>query len=68
MPRRNSFCADRAVAAIAGGGYLSWRAFERPSVSPQAQLLIERGLAALQDNDALDPRGPGSTRQSDSPA
>ena len=66
----NSFVRGCAVAAIAGGGYLSWRALERPSVSPQAQLLIERGLAALQSttDSARIPKARGSTCRGDSPA
>ena len=62
IPRRELILGAGA-AAIAGGGYFAWQGVDRPAMSPQAQLLLERGMAALQDNDALDPQGPGSTRQ-----
>ena len=61
--RREVLIGGGAALAVAGGGYAMWRSLSGPSVSPQGKLLIERGLAALQDNDALDPQGPGSTRQ-----
>jgi len=63
LPRRELLIGGGAVAVLAGGGYAAWRALGHSETSPQAKLLIERGLAALQDNDALDPQGPGSTRQ-----
>lgn len=62
MGRREALIGAGA-AALAGGGLIYLRLKDRPDVSPQAQLLIDRGLAALQDNDALDPQGPGSTQQ-----
>ena len=61
---RRELLLGAGVAAVVGsGGFFAWHARQSPAVSPQAQLLIERGMAALQDNDALDPQGPGSTRQ-----
>lgn len=63
VDRRQVLIGGGATVLVAGGGYAAWRTLHRPSVSPQAKLLIDRGLAALQDNDALDPQGPGSTRQ-----
>lgn len=63
IQRRQVLIAGGAVAALAAAGVAGWRAFDRPELSPRAQLLLDRGLAALQDNDALDPQGPGSTSQ-----
>jgi tetratricopeptide (TPR) repeat protein len=51
-----------AVAGIAGYGF--WRGGPtEEELSPQAQLLFQKGTDALQNNDALDPAGPGSTMQ-----
>lgn len=61
--RRQFLVAAGAMAALGGAGFLGWKTFDEPRISPQAQMLLERGLAALQDNDALDPQGPGSTMQ-----
>jgi hypothetical protein len=44
-------------------GLAGWRAVEQPKVSPEAQLLIQKGLDALQNNDALDTQDAGSTMQ-----
>jgi tetratricopeptide (TPR) repeat protein len=50
------------VAGLAGLGW--WRAGSGgEKLSPQAQLLMQKGFDALQDNDVLDPGGPGSTMQ-----
>jgi hypothetical protein len=62
--RRNLLIGGAAVAAAAAVGFGYWRT--QPSgeaLSPQAQLLMQKGFDALQDNDALDPSGPGSTMQ-----
>jgi tetratricopeptide (TPR) repeat protein len=63
MQRRQLLLAGGTVIAAAAVGLVGWKALEKPKMSPQSQLLLERGLAALQDNDALDPHGPGSTLQ-----
>jgi tetratricopeptide (TPR) repeat protein len=64
LDRRKLLVGAGAVGVAAAGGLGTWWVRSRPDQpSPQAQLLIERGLAALQDNDALDPQGPGSTMQ-----
>lgn len=52
-----------AAIVLTSVGFIGWRSLEGPAMSPQSQLLLDRGLAALQDNDALDPQGPGSTLQ-----
>jgi tetratricopeptide (TPR) repeat protein len=51
-----------AVAGVAGIGFWQVRSREE-QLSPQAQLLMQKGFDALQDNDALNPGGPGSTMQ-----
>ena len=60
-PRRQVLIAGGAVAALAAAGVAGWRILDRPSVSPQAQLLIQKGMDALQQNDALETQDPGST-------
>ena len=51
-----------AFAGIAGYGFWRSRPIEE-ELSPQAELLFQKGTDALQNNDALDPAGPGSTMQ-----
>lgn len=63
LDRRRLLIAGAAAAAVGAAGFAGWKSVDRPQLSPQAELLLERGLAALQDNDALDPQGPGSTVQ-----
>jgi len=64
IARRHLIAGGGAAALLASGGFVAWRTYDRtPPLSPQAQLLLDRGMAALQDNDALDPQGPGSTAQ-----
>ena len=64
LPRRQILVAGGAAAVLGASRIAGWRTLDKPPApSPQAQLLIDRGLAALQDNDALDPQGPGSTMQ-----
>lgn len=59
--RRQLLISGGAAVAVAAGGFAGWRYFDRPKVSPQAQLLIQKGMDALQQNDALDSQDPGST-------
>ena len=62
--RRKLLIGAGAVAAAGVAGYGFWRS--RPTqeaLSPRAQLLLQKGTDALQNNDALDPAGPGSTMQ-----
>jgi len=62
---RRTLVAGGAAAAVAGlAGFGAWRFLSQgETLSPQAQLLLQKGTDALQDNDALDPAGPGSTMQ-----
>ena len=63
MPdRRRLLLAGGAVALLAGGGFALWRE-RRPAMSPEAALFLQKGLDALQANDALDPEDEGSTAQ-----
>ena len=61
--RRAAIIGAGVVAAGAVAGLALWRSPEQPDLSPEAQLLIDKGQAALQDNDALDPQDAGSTVQ-----
>lgn len=61
--RRTALLAGGAAAVAAAGGYLAWRQTQPPPLSPEAQLLLQKGLDALQANDALDPEDEGSTAQ-----
>ena len=64
LPRRQILVAGGAAAVLGAIGIAGWRTLDKPPApSPHAKLLIDRGLAALQNNDALDPQGPGSTMQ-----
>lgn len=60
--RRKLLLAGGAVALLSAGGFAVWRQ-RAPSMSPEAQLLLQKGLDALQANDALDPEDEGSTAQ-----
>jgi hypothetical protein len=59
--RRGFLVAGGATAAFAAAGWAGWRYLDRPRVSPQAQLLIQKGMDALQQNDALETQDPGSS-------
>lgn len=53
--RRQFLIASGAVAAVAGaGGFAYWRKTAEPPLSPEAQLALQKGLDALQNNDAFD--------------
>jgi hypothetical protein len=62
---RRKLLIGAGAAALTGiAGYGFWRSRPREDeLSPQAQLLFQKGTDALQNNDALDPAGPGSTMQ-----
>ena len=60
--RRRLLLAGGAVAVLAGGGVAIWRK-RKPPMSPEAALLLQKGMDALQSNDALDPEDEGSTAQ-----
>lgn len=61
--RRSLLIAGGAVAAVGAMGLGAWRMTSAPKVSPQAALLIQKGMDALQNNDALETQDPGSTLQ-----
>ena len=61
--RRSVLVAGGAAAILSAGGFLAWREFRSPALSPEAQLLLQKGLDALQANDALDPEDEGTTAQ-----
>lgn len=64
IDRRKLLAGAGAVAVAAAGGFGLWRLRSKEEdLSPQAQLLMQKGFDALQDNDVLDPAGPGSTMQ-----
>lgn len=61
--RRKALVAGGAAAALALGGVVTWRGLRGTEPDPEAQLLLQKGLDALQQNDALDtelPRGAGA--------
>lgn len=60
--RRNLLLAGGAVAVLGAGGFALWRKRSAP-ISPEAELLLQKGMDALQANDALDPEDEGSTAQ-----
>lgn len=55
--------AGAAAALAAGGGYVLLGRRSAPAMSPEAQLLLQKGLDALQSNDALETEDPGSSLQ-----
>ena len=60
--RRKLLLAGGAAAVLGAGGFAIWRN-RQPSMSPEAQLLLQKGMDALQANDALDPEDEGTTAQ-----
>jgi tetratricopeptide (TPR) repeat protein len=60
--RRRLLLAGAGVAVVGAGGVVFWRN-RQPSMSPEAALLLQKGMDALQSNDALDPEDEGSTAQ-----
>ena len=61
--RRRLLIAGGAVAALAAGAPFAWRAFKSPEPPSKAGLLLQKGLDALQNNDALETEDVGSTKQ-----
>lgn len=61
--RRNLLIAGGTAVAVGALGFGAWRMSRAPEVSPQAALLIQKGMDALQNNDALETQDPGSTLQ-----
>ena len=63
VSRRQLIVSAGGLAVIGAAGIAGWRASRPPEVSPQAQLLIQKGLETLQANDALETQDPGSSLQ-----
>ena len=64
IERRMLLIGAGAVTVAGIAGYRFWPSRSaQEQLSPQAQLLLQKGTDALQNNDALDPAGPGSTMQ-----
>lgn len=62
--RRKLLLGGAAIAGAAAAGVAVWRTSSgKDALSPQAQLLVQKGFDALQENDALDPAGSGSTME-----
>ena len=61
--RRELLIAGGAVAAVAAIGNAAWRAYQKPQISPEAQLALQKGLDALQNNDAFDTSSSASSAQ-----
>jgi tetratricopeptide (TPR) repeat protein len=62
-PDRRSILVGASAAVVVGvGGFAIWRG-RQPSMSPEAELLLQKGMDALQANDALDAEDEGSTAQ-----
>ena len=58
VSRRTLLIAGGATAALALGGFVAWRELREPGMTPEAQLLLQKGLDALQQNDVLDTEQP----------
>lgn len=58
--RRQLLIGAGAVAAVAAGGYYALRGDRKEPPSPEALLLLQKGIDALQQVDALDTEQPGS--------
>jgi tetratricopeptide (TPR) repeat protein len=64
LSRRALFAGGAGILVAGAAGFGIWSMRSRgEQLSPQAQLLMQKGFDALQDNDVLDPAGPGSTMQ-----
>ena len=61
--RRHLLLGGGAAAAVLAAGGVAFWLNRQPSMSPEAALLLQKGLDALQANDALDPEDEGSTAQ-----
>ncbi len=60
--RRHILAGGGAAALVVAGGVSLWLN-RQPAISPEAQLLLQKGMDALQANDVLDPEDEGSTAQ-----
>ena len=61
--RRQLLIAGGAVAAVAAVGNAAWKSFQKPNTSPEAELALQKGLDALQNNDAFDSSSAASAAQ-----
>lgn len=61
--RRGLIIAGGAAAALAIGAPVAWKVFKAPAPSSEGRLLLQKGLDALQTNDALETEDVGSTMQ-----
>jgi len=61
--RRMLLIGGASVAALGAAGLAGWRYSQADRASPEAQLLLQKGLDALQQNDALDSEQPGTAAQ-----
>ena len=63
VDRRTLVIGAGTIVATLAAGSAAWRAFRKPGLTPEAELLLQKGMDALQANDALDPEDAGSTGQ-----
>jgi tetratricopeptide (TPR) repeat protein len=63
LKRRSMVLGAGAALATAAAGFVIWRGEDGQQMTPEAQLLLQKGMDALQANDALDPEDEGSTAQ-----
>ena len=64
VSRRVAMFGGAALVGAAVAGTMALRGIGKSeTLSPEAQLLLEKGYAALQNNDALDPQDAGSTAE-----
>ena len=64
VTRRNAIIGTGAVTAVAAGGSVFWLGQGRGrQPSPEAELLIQKGIDALQTNDAFDANDPAASSQ-----
>jgi tetratricopeptide (TPR) repeat protein len=61
--RRRLLMAGGAVAVLAAGGLAGWQLLAPAGPPSQAKLLLQKGIDALQSNDALETDDVGSTMQ-----
>jgi tetratricopeptide (TPR) repeat protein len=60
LGRRGVLTGAGAAAAVAAAAIVGWRMVERPRAS-EGDLLLQKGLDALQNNDVINPSDRGST-------
>ena len=62
VSRRQLIMAGGAIA-LGIAGFTAWRLGKSPDDSAEARLLLQKGMDALQNNDALEPEDSGSSQQ-----